>query len=553
MATGATVSGHMGGSAEAGRRIVLAHQPAFVLGPLTVEPASRRLSREGGQEAILEPRVMQVLVALAQRPGVLLSRQDLFDCCWDGRIVGEDALNRVLSRLRRVSETIGEGVFRVETVTRVGFRLALDPGVSRSAAAVVGAHADAGRAPLQGGRSPSTTRRTMLRAAAAVAAAAVPVVWAMRDQIPWPSVGVHAPNPEAKRLYDEGMKAQYQAYDATSEQAEAYFRQATEADPNWADAWGSLAMSYRHMMDGETNVSQWRLAEQTRSAARRALTLDPDNAEALVALALIPSPYRRWSEAEARYRPLSERFPQAFVLQGHYGRLLRDLGRFEEAVALTRTTYELHPFIPFTALGYFGSLWGAGRIHEAGALIEEAYKRWPKHFAVWFTRTEFLTYTGRTGAAIGFVSDREGRPAGAPDYLFDRRSLVARAIETRAPTDIDAATKAVETYIARSLAGPQQAVGTHLPLPFFVAIGDLDRAFALIEGYYFDRGRYARPQEGRFGPLTRRDTSQLFMPYTAALRRDRRFGPLLDAIGLEAHWRTTGQVPDFRSKKVRSV
>jgi DNA-binding winged helix-turn-helix (wHTH) protein/TolB-like protein len=106
-------------------RVVLAHQAPFRLGTLMVDPAMRQITHEDGREEILEQRVMQVLVALARAKGDILSRDDLIGCCWDGRIVGDDAINRVMSRLRRASEGIGDGVFRIETITKVGYRLVL--------------------------------------------------------------------------------------------------------------------------------------------------------------------------------------------------------------------------------------------------------------------------------------------------------------------------------------------------------------------------------------------------------------------------------------------
>ena len=44
---------------------------------------------------------MQVLVALAAADGAIVGRDDLTRRCWEGRVVGEDAINRVISRLRR--------------------------------------------------------------------------------------------------------------------------------------------------------------------------------------------------------------------------------------------------------------------------------------------------------------------------------------------------------------------------------------------------------------------------------------------------------------------
>ena len=83
----------------------------------------RRVRRADGREALLQPRIMQVLVAMARARGQILTRDVLTDRCWDGVVVGEDAINRVISRLRRISEELGEGCFAVETIARVGYRL----------------------------------------------------------------------------------------------------------------------------------------------------------------------------------------------------------------------------------------------------------------------------------------------------------------------------------------------------------------------------------------------------------------------------------------------
>jgi len=104
-------------------RIELARVPEFRLGALIVRPGVRQVARDDDASEVLEPRVMQVLVALAQADGAILTRDDLTEACWDGRIVGEDAINRVLSRLRRVQEGIGLDSFRIETITKVGYRL----------------------------------------------------------------------------------------------------------------------------------------------------------------------------------------------------------------------------------------------------------------------------------------------------------------------------------------------------------------------------------------------------------------------------------------------
>ncbi|QDZ08094.1 hypothetical protein FPZ24_11885 [Sphingomonas panacisoli] len=103
--------------------IELARIADFRLGPLMVKPSLRQMMLESGEEEIVEPRVMQVLVALARAEGAIVSRSDLSASCWENRIVGDDAINRVLSRLRRIQDGVGRGAFRIETITKIGYRL----------------------------------------------------------------------------------------------------------------------------------------------------------------------------------------------------------------------------------------------------------------------------------------------------------------------------------------------------------------------------------------------------------------------------------------------
>ncbi|MGH6890365.1 MAG: winged helix-turn-helix domain-containing protein [Rhizomicrobium sp.] len=101
--------------------VELGHEQDFALGPVQVRPSRREIAGETLQETV-EPRVMQVLVALARAKGDILTRDDLIESCWDGVIVGEDAINRCIGRLRKLAETSGNA-FSIETVPRVGYRL----------------------------------------------------------------------------------------------------------------------------------------------------------------------------------------------------------------------------------------------------------------------------------------------------------------------------------------------------------------------------------------------------------------------------------------------
>jgi TolB-like protein/DNA-binding winged helix-turn-helix (wHTH) protein len=116
-------------ASELPNSVDLANEPDFRLGNLQVRPSSREIVGERERE-VLEPRVMQVMVTLARRRGQVVSRDHLIKECWRGRVVGEDAINRCIAKVRRLSE-IHAG-FAIETITRVGYRLTEDAPTERT-------------------------------------------------------------------------------------------------------------------------------------------------------------------------------------------------------------------------------------------------------------------------------------------------------------------------------------------------------------------------------------------------------------------------------------
>jgi Tol biopolymer transport system component/DNA-binding winged helix-turn-helix (wHTH) protein len=123
----------MDDSVTRGRKgeIVLADEPSFALAGCFVRPAALEVECDGVVTG-LEPRVMQVLVALHQCRGEPVSRDALIDSCWGGRIVTEGALNRCVGQVRKALSA--DPQVRIETIPKIGYRLrvekpkdALDP------------------------------------------------------------------------------------------------------------------------------------------------------------------------------------------------------------------------------------------------------------------------------------------------------------------------------------------------------------------------------------------------------------------------------------------
>ena len=101
--------------------IRLSHEPTFAIDGLQVDPLTRQVKYADGEHETLEPRVMEVFVALHRANEAVVSRDDLIASCWGGTVVGEDAVQRVIQRLRKVAAR--SAAFRIETITKVGYRM----------------------------------------------------------------------------------------------------------------------------------------------------------------------------------------------------------------------------------------------------------------------------------------------------------------------------------------------------------------------------------------------------------------------------------------------
>lgn len=71
----------------------------FRLGDWEVYPQENRL-RRAGEERTLEPKVMDVLVLLADNSGEVVSREHLLNSVWAGVVVGDEVVSRAISLLR---------------------------------------------------------------------------------------------------------------------------------------------------------------------------------------------------------------------------------------------------------------------------------------------------------------------------------------------------------------------------------------------------------------------------------------------------------------------
>jgi DNA-binding winged helix-turn-helix (wHTH) protein/Tfp pilus assembly protein PilF len=508
---------HLGLAAAS--RVRLANESRFTVGRLTVYPATRQVAF-GGHQEMVEPRVMQVLVALARAGGEVVSRDQLTECCWGGRIVGEDAVNRVLSRIRHIATGIGGSSFQVDTIRGVGYRL-VDVGsrLGSSLPAGQSQRVETPRAPL--------SRRTLVTAAAAAGVAAVAGGWvAFRSK--------HGPLPLAAQYYQRGLETRGQASLNVAEQGAALFREAARIDPQFADAWGALAWSYRGLLEYGPRPDSARLQALCRSAATRALELDPDNVDAQSALLMLKPFFGNWAEIEEGCKELLGRHPRNSILEYNLGHMLCDVGRWRASIPYFQAVAEREPFWPLPHIQLVRSLQNSGRSEEAEDLIEDGMRRFPRRKDYWLSKIRFLAVAGRVPEALAFSKDIASRPAVGIEPAVDFEIMILQALADGSAASRDAAFEKV--------AATARQAAAYVPIAAVSAsvLGYVDASFSMLEGFYFGRGPWAK------GRSERPFTSILFLESTAVMRSDSRFSALLREIRIEYYWRISGTVPDYR-------
>ena len=150
-------------------------EQGFQLGELSIDPRAGEVTGPGGREK-LDPKVMDVLVMLAQSAGQVVLREDLLARIWPNTIVTDDALSRCIYELRRqLTLAGGDERYRamLETVPKRGYRL--NGEITLPSPAVVAPTLAAGAAPPVA-NPPASERRRRRHVPAIVAGAAILLV-----------------------------------------------------------------------------------------------------------------------------------------------------------------------------------------------------------------------------------------------------------------------------------------------------------------------------------------------------------------------------------------
>ncbi len=501
----------------------LANCEPFWLGIAEIRPSTREVLGPTGRE-VLEPKIMQVLITLATAKGEVVSRDRLVDECWEGRAVSEDAISRVIQRLRRLGESFAGGAFVIKTVHKVGYRLLVSDELTQNEFA-----ADTERSPNQLQDIP---RRTALKLATALAAG-LGGAWLLQDRPDKGSVSALIKQSE------QALRAGLPDADA---QGTRYLEQAVRLEPDNALAWGRLALARTYEAQYATPDRTAAVVSGVQEASRRAIVLDRRQIDALSALAILPPYFGDWLAAERRIKAVLRVEPRHLPTRDVYGFMLAGVGRVGEG---SRDRIQMAAEDPLHAAYQFRLIyahWMLRQLDEADRAADRALQLWPRYPGAWLARFYTYALTGRSDRALAHVNDVSGRPV-LPRWVFETLQAASVALASRRPADIE---RAADRLINELELSPGQSVSAIILL---CGLGEIERAFQVADAYLLEQGPLMASVRWRKGQISvndhrRRMTNMLFLPCSAPMRADPRFAVLMDRTGLADYWTRAKVRPD---------
>ena len=313
---------------------------------------------------------------------------------------------------------------------------------------------------------------------------------------------------EAYHSYLKGRHFLSRRTEARLRQAIEWFRKAVAADPEFAQAWAGLADTFAVLPSYSPTPVPEACAEG-RSAAERALALDPGIGEVHAALGLVAQNESNWEEAEREFRCALELAPGYATAYHWYGNFLCSRGRTEEALAALRRALELDPVSLPVHMAMGVALHFDRRFDEAIDVYRKAIEMDPGYTNAHQNLSNSYLCQRRYEEALTEWEIISGLdPRFAPDFVAEVRQGYASGGE-----------RGFWEAVFEGLRSRPKALGRAYDMPQACAqLGRIDEAFALIDVLLVERSAIAIqvPSDPLFDPI----------------RSDPRFEKVLERLGL---------------------
>ena len=277
------------------------------------------------------------------------------------------------------------------------------------------------------------------------------------------------PYTRVKEAYHLYLKGRYHWNRRSLGTALPYLEDAVERDPTYALAWAVLANCCALAGTYEV-LPPSRSVPRAKSAAIKALQLDPSLAEPHAALAWVQSYYDwDWIAGEREFEQAFDRHPDALLYWSAIPLLAR--GHIEEAVDRAKSSLEVEPLSPIVNVVYGATLIHAGRYNEAVEMFRNAIELDPA-----FPLAQWALALGyeQQGMYIEAIAELEKaqRLAGAMPIIT---GLLGYTCAVHGQT-----TRAEQVLIELQKQAKRQYVAPFDSALVYLGLGNVDRAFEFI-------------------------------------------------------------------------
>jgi TolB-like protein/Tfp pilus assembly protein PilF len=295
-------------------------------------------------------------------------------------------------------------------------------------------------------------------------------------------------NAEAYQLYVKGRFYLAKRTRESIYKALDQFNQAVAKDPNYAQAYAGVAYAYILLFDRGW-VSPGEGSPKVRSAAQRAIELDPTLAEPHAALAAVRELADwDWAGAEDEYRKAIGLNPNDATSHHWYALLLENLGRLNEGLAEVEKALALDPASPQANANHAGILTDMRRYDDALAEVNRLIAANPEFPVNYGMRGEVYRRLKNQDAAVAdeaTAMKKNGRPEWAEAFAAGYRKAKLKGACT-------AMIEVLKNESQREYVSPNEMAR------YYGLMGDRDHAFEWLEKGYAERSsrmEYLRVEE----------------------------------------------------------